>query len=289
MKFEYFEPKTIKKAVSLLERYGEKARVMAGGTDLVARMKDVKVSPDYVINLGCIPGLNGIEQDRKGVRIGTLTTISTLEKSAVLKSEYSAVAQSASQMASPGIRNVATVGGSLCSASPSGDMAPALMALDASVRIQGPAGKRELPLSELFAGPWKTILGTGEILVSIYLPKPHPGTGSAYLKYAARENDLAIVGAGAAIIIEGGICRRARLTLGAVAPTPIRAHSAEAFLEGKRIGKAEIDEAGELAAAEAKPRRGSVRVDPEYRRSMVSVFMRRAIIAAIDRAKESAA
>lgn len=288
MKFDYFEPKIIEKAVSLLEQHGERASVMAGGTDLVARMKDGKFSPDYVINLGCIPGLNGIEPDRKGVRIGALTTISTLEESAVLKSEYSAVAQSAPQMASPGIRNVATVGGSLCSASPSGDMAPALMALDASVRLQGPAGVRELPLSELFVGPWKTILGTGEILVSIYLPKPHPGTGSAYLKYAVRENDLAIVGAGAAITMEEGICRRARLTLGAAAPTPIRAHRAEAFLEDKRIGKAEIEEAGELAAAEAKPRRDSWRVDPEYRRDIVSVFMRRAIIAALDLAKESA-
>ncbi len=288
MKFDYFEPTTIKEAVTLLKQYGDRARVIAGGTDLVSRMKDRKINPSYVISLSQIPGLNGIEQDTDGVRIGALTTISTLEKSTVLKSKYPAVTQAASQMASPGIRNMATVGGSLCSASPSGDMAPALIVLDSRVRIESPAGPRELPLLEFFTGPWRTVLGTGEILVSIYLPKPHSGIGTAYLKYAARENDLAIIGVGAAITIKGGICRSARLALGAVAPTPIRARRAEAFLEGKRIGKSEIAQAGNLAAAEAKPRQGSVRVSPEYRCGMVSVFVRRAIAAAIERATEVA-
>ena len=281
MKFEYLEPITVKEASSLLVKYGQKAKILAGGTDLVGRMKDGKISASYVISLGRIPGLDSIEQDTKGVHIGALATISSLEKSAVLKPRYSVVAQVASQMASPGIRNIATVGGSLCSASPSGDMAPALIALDALVRIEGPAGSRELPLLEFFTGPWSTVLSAGEILVSVYLPEPHPGSGAAYLKYAARENDLAIVGAGAAIAIEDGICRSARIALAAVAPTPIRARSAEAFLEGKRIGEAEMVQAGKLAAEEAKPRQGSVRVNPEYRRSMVSVFVRRAIAAAI--------
>jgi len=288
MKFDYLEPATIVEAVSLLKRYGDSARVLAGGTDLVARMKDGKISASYVINLGRIPGLDSIEQDAKGVRIGALTTINTLEKSAVLKSRYSAAAQVASQMASPGIRNMATVGGSLCSASPSGDIAPALIALDARVQLEGPAGSRELPLLEFFTGPWSTVLDVGEILVSIHLPEPHPSTGSAYLKYAGRENDLAIVGAGAAITIEDGICRSVRLALGAVAPTPIRAHRAEAFLEGKRIGEPEMVQAGNLAAEEAKPRQGSMRVDPEYRRSMVSVFVRRVIAAAIGHIRETA-
>jgi CO/xanthine dehydrogenase FAD-binding subunit len=284
MKFDYFEPTTIKEAVTLLQQYGDKARVIAGGTDLVSRMKDRKIDPGYVISLGRIKEVDGIEQETDGIRIGALTTISTLEKSTVLKSKYSAVAQAASQMASPGIRNMATVGGSLCSASPSGDMAPALMVLDARARIESPAGTRELPLSEFFAEPWSTVLIAGEILVSVYLPEPRPGNGSAYLKYAARENDLAIVGAGAAMTIEDGVCRSARLALAAVAPTPIRARRAEAFLEGKRIGESEMEQAGKLTAEEAKPRQGSVRVNPEYRCSMVAVFVRRAIAAAIKHA-----
>jgi carbon-monoxide dehydrogenase medium subunit len=288
MKFEYLEPKTVKEAVSLLKQYGKRAKVIAGGTDLVVQMKDGQISPSYVISLSRIPELDGIEQDTNGVRIGALTRIGTLEKSSVLKSRYPAAAQAASQMASPGIRNMATVGGNLCSASPGSDMAPALIVLDASVRIEGLAGPRELPLSEFFAGPWSTVLGAGEIMVSIYAPEPHSGMGSAYLKYAARENDTAIIGAGAAMTIEDGICRSVRLALSAGAPTPIRARCAETFLEGKQIGESEMVQAGNLAAAEAKPRLDSVRVSPEYRRSMVSVFVRRAIAAAIAHIEEAA-
>ena len=287
MKFDYLEPVTVEEAVLLLERYGKRASVLAGGTDLVARMKDGKISASHVISLGRIPGLDSVENDAKGVRIGALVTINMLDNSAVL-TRYPAVAQAVSQMASPGIRNIATVGGSLCSASPSGDMAPALMILDARVRMEGPAGPRELPLLEFFTGPWRTVLEASEILVSIFLPESHPNTGSAYLKYAMRENDLAIVGAGATITIEDGICRNARIAMCAVAPTPIRANNAEAFLAGKRIGESEIVEAGNLAAEEAKPRQGSARVNPEYRRSMAAVFVRRAIAEAIGRIREAA-
>ncbi len=284
MKFELFEPASLPEAIALLVKYGDRAKLLAGGTDLVVNMRERRASPDYIVALGRIPGLDGIVQETGGVRIGALAAIAALEKSAVLKARYTAAAQAASQMASPGIRNMATVGGSLCSATPSGDMAPALLALDAGVSIQGPGGKRELPLAEFFTGPNRTVLGTGEILVSIFLPEPQPHTGSAYFKYAPRGNtDLAWVGTGAALALEGGVCRSVRLALGAVAPTPMRAPRAEASLLGKRIGEAEIEQAAETAAGEARPREGSKRASAEYRRSMVAVFMRRALQTAIDR------
>jgi len=156
--FEYFEPETIKEALSLLGKYQEKARILAGGTDLVVMMREREIRPRYVINLGRIPGLSYINLNGKGLRIGALTTIAELEHSPVLKQNYRIIHQAASQLAIIAIRNMATIGGNLCNAAPSADMAPPLLALKASVKLAGTNGERIIPLEEFFTGPGITTL-----------------------------------------------------------------------------------------------------------------------------------
>ncbi|MCK4721855.1 MAG: FAD binding domain-containing protein, partial [Dehalococcoidia bacterium] len=157
--FEYFEPVTVEEALSLLEKYGEKAKVLAGGTDLVVVMREREIRPQYVINIGRIAGLSYINLDGgSGPKIGALTTISEIEHSPVLGSRYRIISQAASKLANIAIRNMATIGGNLCNAAPSADMAPPLLALKAAVKLAGTAGERVVPLEGFFISPGLTTL-----------------------------------------------------------------------------------------------------------------------------------
>lgn len=278
MRFDYFEAKTIEMALSLLKKYGGKAKVIAGGTDLVLQIRDRLVIPDYVVDIGGIPGFDYIEYDEKqGLRIGALTTIRALEKSAELRRRCPIISQAASQLGSMAIRNVATIGGNLCNAAPSAETAPALLALEARARIAGLGSERVVSLEQFFKGPGTTILKKGELLVEIQVPALPPNTRGAYLKHSVRGSiDLAIVGVAAMITMDGRVCRDARVALGAVAPTPIRARKAEEVLEGKEINDDLINQASQAASDEACPI-SDVRASAEYRTEMVKVFTKRAV------------
>ena len=284
MKFEYLEPATIEEAISLLIKYNGRAKVIAGGTDLVPKMRKGQIRPQYVINMGFIPGLDYINYDEKqGLRIGALTTIRALEKSTELRQRYPVIPQAAGQLASTAIRNIATIGGNLCNAAPSSDMAPALIGLSATARIAGPDGDRTVRLEDFFTRPGATVLKAGELLTEIQVPVLPPRTGATYIKHGIRgSTDLAIVGVAAVITLElqGEVCQDARVVLGAVAPTPIRAPKAEELLRGKVITRAEIEEAGQVASVECQPI-SDVRASAEYRCEMVKVFIRRAITEAV--------
>jgi len=288
MRFEYLEPTTMEEAVSLLTKYDGKAKVIAGGTDLIVQMRKRQIRPQYMINLGFITDLDYINySEKEGLKIGALTTIRALEKSTELKQQYPVISQAAGQLASVAIRNVATVGGNLCNAAPSADMAPALIGLSATVEIVGPAGERVVLLEDFFTGPGNTVLKTGELLKEIQVPVLSPRTGATYLKHGIRGSiDLAIVGVAAVIRLEprGEACQDIKVVLGAVAPTPMRARNAEEFLKGKVITQAEIDGAGRLASEECRPI-PDVRASAEYRRQMVNVFTKRAISEAVAAAK----
>ena len=282
MRFQYLEPQTIEEAVSLLAKYGGEAKVIAGGTDLINLIRMKTIRPNYVVDIGRISGLDHVRYDDDGaLSIGALTTLRTLETSNDVKHCHPVIAQAAGQLGSVAIRNVGTVGGNLCHASPAADTAPSLIALGTEVRIVGPAGERTVALEDFFTGPGRTVLQRGEILAEICVPPMPPDTKGVYLKHASRgAADLAIVGVAVIATLDGGCCRNVKIVLGAVAPMPIRARNAERVLEGKEINDAVIEQAARAAAAESRPIT-DVRASADYRREMVKVFTQWAIRRAI--------
>lgn len=290
MRFEYFEPRTVEEAISLLVKYEGKTKVIAGGTDLIVHMRRKQIRPEYVINLGFIPDLDYITFSEKGMlRIGALTTIRSLEKSLELRQRCPLISEAAGQLASIGIRSLATVGGNLCNAAPSADMAPGLIALSTMAKIVGPARERKVLLEDFFTGPGTTVLKTGELLKEIQVPLTL--AGGVYLKHGIRGSvDLAIVGVAAVVRLEtrSEACKDIKLVLGAVAPTPMRVRKAEKVLKGKVITQTYIDEAARLASEECQPI-SDVRATAEYRREMVKVFAGHAIEKALEAARASQA
>ena len=286
--FEYFEPATVEEAVSLLKKYGEGAKILAGGTDLVVMMREREIKPRYVINLGRIAGLNYVHLDGdKGLRIGALTTIAGLERAPELKSSYRIISQAAAQLATIAIRNMATIGGNLCNAAPSADMAPPLLALKGAVKLTGTAGERIVPLEEFFIGPGVTTLKPNELMIEIQVPAVPAHTGGMYLKHGVKgAAGLAVVGVAAVVTLDirDSVFEEVDIALGAVAPTPIRAKRAEALLKGQKISDGLIEEAARVTSDESSPI-DDVRGSAEYRREMVRVRTWEAIRGALKLAK----
>ena len=281
MRFDYLEPETIEGTLVMLSKYDKRSKIVAGGTDLILQIRQKAVKPEYVIDITRIPGLDYIMlDDPQGLRLGALTTIRALETSVELQKRCPIISQAASQLGSVAIRNVATLGGNLCNALPSAETAQVLVALSAQVSIIGPAGERRLPLEDFFIGVGETVLKPNELLLEILVPKLTPHTSGMYIKHSARGAiDLAIVNI--AVVMTMGpdkkICKDARIVLGAVAPTPLRARKAENMLKGKKIDGALIDRAAQVASDEARPRMGSIRGSLEYKKEMVRVLTGRAI------------
>jgi len=281
MRFEYLEPESIEEALAILSRYQGKSKIIAGGTDLMLQMRNKAIRPEYVVDITRIPGLDYITfDDQQGLRLGVLTTIRGLETSVELQRKYPVISQAASQLGSVAIRNVATVGGNLCNALPSAETSQALLALSAQVRIIGPGGERTAPLEGFFTGVGKTLLRPDELLLEILVPESLPHTSGIYIKHSPRGPiDLAIVNITVLMTMEQDhrVCRDAKIVLGAVSPTPLRAKKAENVLKGKRVDGALIDRAAQVASDEANPRRGSIRGSFEYKKEMVKVLTGRAI------------
>jgi CO/xanthine dehydrogenase FAD-binding subunit len=278
-RFEYLRPKTVEEALTLLTQNAGKAKVFAGGTDLLPslRQREIK-TPGYVIDLKAISGLDAISYDESsGLKIGPLATIRAVGEFPLVQRHFSALSQAALSMASPQVRNRGTIAGNICNAVPSADSAPALLALNASATIKGPKGERTVPLDQFFAGPRKTVLVDDEMLLGISIPKPDPSSRGVYLKLSPRHSmDLAVVGVAAVGIMEDGICKDVKIALGAVAPTPIRAPMAEEMLRGRRITAELIEEASRNAINQCSPI-DDHRASQEYRCDMVYVMTRRAL------------
>ena len=278
-RFEYLRPKTVEEALTLLKQNPGKAKVFAGGTDLLPalRQREIK-TPGYVIDLKAIPGLDAISYDEAtGLKIGPLATIRAVGESPVVREHYSALSQAALSMASPQVRNRGTIAGNICNAVPSADSAPALLALNASVTIKGPKGERTVPLDRFFTGPRTTVLADDEMLLGISIPRPDTSGRGVYLKLSPRHSmDLAVVGVAAVGTMEDGVCKDVKIALGAVAPTPIRAPMAEEMLRGKKITAELIEEASRNAINQCSPI-DDHRASQEYRCDMVYVMTRRAL------------
>jgi carbon-monoxide dehydrogenase medium subunit len=187
MRLEYLEPQSVEEVVSLLSKYNGKAKIIAGGTDLVVQMRDKAINLEYLIDITCITGLDYISYDEKrGLMIGALVPVRTLERSIELRQRYPVICQAASQLGSVAIRNVATIGGNLCNAAPSAESAPALIGLSARAKIVGPDGERVVALEDFFTGPGSTVLKKGELLAEIQVPVLLPNTRGIYLKHSMR-------------------------------------------------------------------------------------------------------
>ena len=278
MRFNYVEPKTMDEAISLLDKYDGKAKIIAGGTDVMVQTRNRTLRPECVVDITKIPGLDYIDYDEKrGLRLGAATTIRAIEKSSVIKRVYPALAQAAEHLGSMAIRNVATVGGNLCNAMPSADTAQPLLAYSAKAKIVGPRGERVVPLDEFHTGVGKTVLKPGEILVEFQVPTPPPGTQGMYLKYTRSAVDLAVVGVAVVMTLDSGVCKDVRIVCGAVAPTPMRARKAEEIIRGKKLDQALIDKCAEAASGEAHPRAGSIRGTPEDKKEVVGIFVKEAL------------
>ena len=278
MRFNYLEPRTIKEAVSLLITYEGMAKVIAGGTDLLNQIRLKMIKPDYGVDIGYIPGLDYIKYDSEGqLSIGALATIRSLEMSAELRRHHPVISQAASLIGSMAIRNVGTIGGNLCHASPSSETAPSLIGLGASVKLMGPDGERTVALEKFFTGPGQTVLQKGEFMVEIQVPPMPPNAKGVYLKHSLRGTvNPAIVGVAAIVATDSERCKEIKLVLGAVAPTPIRAKKAEEILRGEEINDALIEKAAQAASDESSPIT-DVRASADYRKEMVKVFTRYAL------------
>lgn len=272
--FEHFTPNTLTEALQLLARWNGRACVYAGGTDLLPRMKGGTAAWPAVVNIKQLRELQDVRPDDSGgVTVGALTTLRALTRSAVIREHHPVVAEAAGLMASEQVRSFATLGGNLCNASPSADLAPPLLVADAVARLVGVGGERRLPLQEFFRGPGQSALQSGELLRDLYLPPPRGR--AVYLKHTAREYmDIAVVGVAVRLTLEDGLCQEVRIALGAVAPVPLRAMSAERILSRHPLTQASIAASAAAAAEECNPiddGRGSAR----YRKRMVGVLVAR--------------
>lgn len=287
MRFDYLEPTTIEEALSLLSKNNRKAKVIAGGTDVMLQARNKAIKVDYLVDITNIPGLDHItSKDGQGLKIGALSTIRDLELSAELQKKYPIISQAAGQLGSVAIRNVATLGGNLCNALPSAEMAQVMVALSAQAKIIGPEGTRKLPLEDFFKGVGKTALKSNELMLEIEVPKLQSNSSGIYIKHAPRGSvDLAIVNITVLMTLEPktNICRDVSIVLGAVAPTPLKARQAENVLKGKTIDEKLIDKAAQAASDEAHPRTDSIRGSAEYKKEMVKVLVARAIRAVTTR------
>jgi CO/xanthine dehydrogenase FAD-binding subunit len=283
MDYDYIKPATLTEVFSLLKEYGPKATLIAGGTDVMINIRNKELSPEVLISLR---GLHDLHYIRKndGYHIGALTTHRALEQSDLVKRELSALHDAASQVGSVQIRNVATIGGNICNAAPSADTAGPLLALDATVILEGPDGRRTVPIAEFFTGPSSTIRRGDEILVEFHIPEQPGHFGSAYWKHARRRAmDLPLLGIAVGLnLTENEEISNARIGLTVAAPVPIRAHKAEEFLKGKRLDSEVLDEAGRIASSESSPR-DSLRSTAWYRREMIEVFVPRMAALAAER------
>ena len=307
-KFDYLRPQTLEEALSLLNQYGKKAKLIAGGTDVIVLIKQKAMMPEVLISLRGIPGLDQIRYDGS-LKIGAMVTHRDIEKSEVVRKEFSALTDAADVLGSIQIRNVASIGGNICTAAPSADTATPLLVLGTQVKIKSLSEERTVPIEGFFTGPGETILKKGEMVTELIIPKPLPNTGSAYWKLQRRlALDLPILGVSVLLSLDKGTvscsdmlcttspissilhamekdeltCKEIRIALGVAAPTPMRALKAENLMRGKKISDELLEEVANTASVEAQPR-DSIRGEAWYRKDLIRILVKRMAMKSIER------
>ena len=284
----YEAPRTLRAAVALLAGANGQARVLAGGTDLLIQMRSGRVEPELLVDIKGIPELRSIVAKSGGFRFGAAVSCMELIEHEEFATAWPGVTDGVRLIGSIQVKGRATVGGNLCNASPAADTVPALIAAAAVARIVGPDGQREVPVEDIPAGPGRTSLASGEIVVSIRLPRRARRSGDAYLRFTPRtEMDIAVVGAGVNLTLDRkGLCTQARVSLGAVAERALLVHDAAAALIGTPVDNAALDRLASAASAACRPiddKRGT----RDFRIKVAGVIARRAAEIALVRARRT--
>ena len=284
--FEYFAPKTVEEALTLLSQYKEESKVIAGGQSLLILMRQGLVAPRYLIDVKGISSLDYMHLDaNEGLRFGALTSHWTIETSQVTRNGFSVLAEMEKSLASVQTRSWGTIGGNLCHGDPAGDPAPVLIALNGKAKISSLMGERTIVIEDFFTDYFETVLVPDEILTEIQVPNPSPNTGTAYTKFTKRVGDMAIVGVAVSITLssKNSTCEDSRIVLGAVASVPMRAKGAEKVLEGKELTDELLEEAARVASEETKPT-SDIHASEGYRRELVKVLVKQVAKEAMRRA-----
>lgn len=286
--FALHEASTLDEAVTATARYWPDVRLLAGGTDVLVDLKAGRVSVGHLVSVRRIEALRGLTATGNSLRIGALTTVAELERSPLLRERFSPILDAAAKMASPQIRNAATVGGNIASAVPCADLPPILTAMRASALLWSPGGERELPLDTVFIGVRETALGEDEVLTAVIVPTPPPRFGAAYARFGLRDgNTIAVAAVAAALTLNGdNTVQDARIVLGAVAPIPVLVEPAGSFLCGRAPGEDAFRHVAGIAREAAQPI-SDVRGSADFRRELVEVLTRRALGTALGRAMET--
>lgn len=279
---EYVVPQSVGEAVEALSE-SPKARVIAGGTDLMVGLRAGHIRPTRLVDITRIQELTGISTQNGSLRIGAATKIDEILHHPTVRSEYPALVDAGQLLGGWQIQNMATLAGNLCNASPAAEMSGPLLVLDAEVEVMGPSGERRIPLGEFWTGPGKTVLEPAEILTTIVIPGKVSGRLSAYQRVDIRHSvDIALVSSAVGVELSEGKVQLARIALGAVAPTVIRVTEAEAYLQGRTLSEEVLDKVEDLAEAAAVPIT-DVRASAEYRSAMAGVLARRVLLLAAER------
>ena len=277
--FEYLRPSTSEEAIALKAKYKDRARYWAGGTDLMLQWRAGEVDIDYCIDLTFVPTLNYIENERDGVRIGAMTSLDALDNAASLNQLMEVIGYTARLMCTKQTRTISTVGGNMCNASPGADLSPLFVALDSEATIMGSDGSRTVLMENFFQGVNETILKDEELLVEIRVPVPDHPREACYKRVARTFVDIALISSAVSISSDNGVVTDARISLGAVAPVPIRSRAAEQKLIGSILSEIDddiLEEIGQLAATDASPI-SDIRAGKEYRLDMCTVLTRRSL------------
>jgi carbon-monoxide dehydrogenase medium subunit len=281
---QYTAAKTIGEAVKLMAAAKGKGRVLAGGTDLLVQMKSGAVAPGVIVDVKKIPEMTSITETKGSFKIGAATPAAVIGEHKKLRKAWPGVVEAINLIGSTQVQGRASAGGNLCNASPAADSVPALVAAGAIVTVQGPTGRRQVPVEKFAAGPGKTTLKPGEIVVSLTLPARPRGSSDAYLRLIPRtEMDIAVVGCGVSLTMKGDTCVAARVGLGAIAPTVLLVEAAGKALTGSKLDEAALDAAAAACSAVCRPiddKRGTIR----YRTKIAGVLLKRAAAIARDRA-----
>ena len=277
--FEYLRPSTSEEAIALKAKYKDRARYWAGGTDLMLQWRAGEVDIDYCIDLTFVPTLNYIENERDGVRIGAMTSLDALDNAASLNQLMEVIGYTARLMCTKQTRTISTVGGNMCNASPGADLSPLFVALDSEATIMGSDGSRTVLMENFFQGVNETILKDEELLVEIRVPVPDHPREACYKRVARTFVDIALISSAVSISSDNGVVTDSRISLGSVAPVPIRSRAAEQKLIGSILSEIDddiLEEIGQLAATDASPI-SDIRAGKEYRLDMCTVLTRRSL------------
>jgi carbon-monoxide dehydrogenase medium subunit len=288
-RFEYHQPESLHDAVALAARFGAEASFLAGGTDLIVQIGRGRIAPRHVIGLHRVPGLAGIEANGR-ISLGACVTHRSIERAPALAGALRCLIEGAEVIGGHQVRNVATVGGNLVNASPAADLVPCLLALDGAVTLLGPGGERDLPIGRFLLGPNRTVRQPDELLTRVSLPAPPARAATAFLKAGRRRAmEISVVCVATRLTLDASLerCLEARVALGAVAPTAVRAYQAERALENQPVGDEAFRRAAEAAQEACRPI-DDVRASAVFRQHLVGVLVRRALDRCVERARQSA-